>query len=126
MKSWLELLKEEIFVKVLELRLVLQLLGVEVSDIVKDLLKEQMRWLRFVYQNQPEIDAVNQVLVLIFNLETSEKRLNRSDHVSENTDAKHFDQERIDHLTFGFRSNVAISDRGETRDDPINRGYIQA
>jgi len=39
LKSWLKLLKEEIFVKILKLCLMLQLLGVEVSDIVKDLLK---------------------------------------------------------------------------------------
>ena len=85
-----------------------------------------MRWFRFIHQNQPEIDAVNQILVLIFDLETREKRLNRSNHVSKNTDAKHFNQQSIDHLTLCFGSNVSISDRGETRNDPINRGYIQA
>ena len=105
-----ELFKEVLLVYIVQFRLMLQLLGVEVSDVVKDLLVEQVRWLGLVNKNEPEVDTVDQVLVLVFDFQRCEKRLDSSNHIPKHTYAQHLNEQGKSHFALRLWRDITVSD----------------
>lgn len=79
----------------------------------------------FVERDEPVVDLLLLVIEMVFCLNISEEVLESTDHVSVKTNPYHFDQNLIQVLHSSVALDVAVTDRCERSNDPVDRGAIQ-